>query len=179
MCGEDLPLPPRGASLAVDGPPHSGGVAERVRPAPRGGRDAGTRPGQRSPASQLPSRRTFRFSSTCYPETVFRIYIINCPSALPLASNGARLPCPQHPVAPHGFPEGPRGGARSPPRSAASAAWEPQKAPCTQPVSAPSRRGTPLQPFPLSNQQAFSLAYKMIRPWLDTETSGKIQVPCS
>lgn len=43
------------------------------------------------------------------------------------------------PVAPHGFPEGPRGGARSPPRSAASAAWEPQEAPCSQPVSAPSR----------------------------------------
>ena len=30
------------------------------------------------------SRRTFSFSSTCYPETVFRIYIINCPSAFQL-----------------------------------------------------------------------------------------------
>ena len=26
-------------------------------------------------------QRTFRFSATCYPETVFRIYLINCPSA--------------------------------------------------------------------------------------------------
>ena len=85
VCGEDLPLPPRGASLAVDGPPHSRGVAERDLPTPRGGWDAAKRPGQQSPASQLPSsRRTFRFSSTCYPETVFRIYIINCPSAFQL-----------------------------------------------------------------------------------------------
>ena len=30
-------------------------------------------------------QRTFKFSSTCYPETVFRIYIINCPAAFPLA----------------------------------------------------------------------------------------------
>ena len=105
VCGEDLPLPPRGASLAVDGPPHSRGVAERDLPTPRGGWDAATRPGQQSPASQLPSsRRTFRFSSTCYPETVFRIYIINCPSAFPLVSNGARLSCPRHPRRPARLP---------------------------------------------------------------------------
>ena len=30
-------------------------------------------------------QRTFKFSSTCYPETVYRIYIINCPAAFPVA----------------------------------------------------------------------------------------------
>ena len=35
-------------------------------------------------------QRTFKFSSTCYPETVFRIYIINCPSAFPLAWKAVR-----------------------------------------------------------------------------------------
>lgn len=29
-------------------------------------------------------KRTFQFSSKCYPETVFRIYIINCPAAFPM-----------------------------------------------------------------------------------------------
>lgn len=30
-----------------------------------------------------------------------------------------------------------------------------------------------------SNQQGFSIAYKLIRPWLDPETLGKIQVPAN
>ena len=38
-------------------------------------------------------QRTFKFSSTCYPETVFRIYIINCPAAFPLAWKAIRPWC--------------------------------------------------------------------------------------
>ena len=58
------------------------------------------------------SRRTFRFSSTCYPETVFRIYILNCPSAFAAGCKWRppTQPRPRALVAPHGFPEGPGEG---------------------------------------------------------------------
>ena len=30
-------------------------------------------------------QRTFKFSAVCYPETVYRIYVVNVPSAFPVA----------------------------------------------------------------------------------------------
>ena len=112
---------PRGASLAVHGPPHSRGVGERALGAPRGGLGRGGVGGQgqanrASPAAKADllstSRRTFRFSSTCYPETVFRIYILNCPSAFAAGCKWRppTQPRPRALVAPHGFPESPGEG---------------------------------------------------------------------
>ena len=96
-------------------------------------------PKRRQLRSYLPtSRRTFGFSSTCYPETVFRIYIINCPSAFLLVSNGARLLRPRHPRRPARLPRGPRraaahhpGAQPLPHRSLSGGAKQPVSAPST------------------------------------------------
>lgn len=60
-------------------------------------------------------KRTFQFSSKCYPETVHRIYIINCPAAFPMfwkilrpwldpeTSIKIQVP-PQTPLPPHSHP---------------------------------------------------------------------------
>ena len=81
------------------------------------------------------------------------------------------------PVAPHGFPEGSGRRLLTPPERSLCRIGASQEAP-SSPSQRPQDEQLPFQPFPRPNQQAFSLAYKMVRPWLDTGTSGKIQVPC-
>ena len=77
-----------------------------------GGQGKANRASPAAKADLLTSRRTFRFSSTCYPETVFRIYILNCPSAFAAGCKWRppTQPRPRALVAPHGFPESPGEG---------------------------------------------------------------------
>ena len=77
-----------------------------------GGQGQANRASPAAKADLSTSRRTFRFSSTCYPETVFRIYILNCPSAFAAGCKWRppTQPRPRALVAPHCFPEGPGEG---------------------------------------------------------------------
>ena len=91
----------------------------QLRSFPPGGPFASRRRATPRPSSESTSLTAPRRSRWLQMAPAFRVHSTPSPRTASLRARG--------------------GGARSPPRSAASAAWEPQEAPCSQPVSAPSR----------------------------------------